>query len=501
MKSIKVVFYLLVFGFMSGCCLTSCIDEENFAEGSNVSLKFSADTLSFDTVFTQMGSITKQVLVYNNENSPVKINSVRLGGGVSSFFRLNTDGDTAIVARDVEIGAKDSIFIFVKVTINPTNQNNPLLISDSIILSFNNKIQTIQLKAYGQDAYYHLPTATLPIGVINNLTPQPYSLAHQDSSQQGIEHSGNQLTMKADKPHIIIGTYAVDSAYSLTIEAGCKLHFATNASLLAYTDATITAFGGQNDPIIFEGIRKDGHYPTIAGQWLGIVLWVGSKDNKFENCIIRNATIAIEIDSCVTANPTLSLLNTRIENISLIGLYSVGGNIDAKNTIIQNCGKYCAAFVLGGKYNFVHCTIENSWFGTPSSEAAIFMQDWYRDISETIQIRPITSFQMANCIIYGSKSDEIKVSNKAESPTWNYNFRSCLMKITNNSLQGLTLFNCITNSDPLFADISAFDLSVLAGSPAIGGGDGVFSYQLPYDINGNYRNNPPTIGAIEFLGR
>ena len=501
MKGIKILLYAPIVGFILGFCLISCVNEEKYAEGNNVSLTFSTNTLSFDTIFTQMGSITQQILVYNSENNPVKINSIQLGGGASSFFRLNVDGDTALIARNIEIGAKDSIFIFVKVTINPTNQNNPLLICDSIIISFNNKYQTIQLQAYGQDAYYHLPTDTLPAGVVNNPTPLPFSLAHQDSIQHGIIRNGNFLTMKSDKPHIIVGTYAIDSAFSLTVEAGAKLHFATNASLLVYSDATIKVEGGQNDPVIFEGIRKDGHYSTVAGQWQGIVLWVGSKNNKFENCVIKNATIAIEIDSCADANPTLSLYNTRIENISLIGIYSLGGNVEAKNTIIQNCGKYCVAFVLGGKYSFTHCTIENSWPGTPSSEAAIFIQDWYRDINDNLHIRPITQLEMANCIIYGSKQDEIKTENKAESATWNYIFRSCLIKISEKTAQNLTFFNVITNKDPLFADIPMLDLSVLAGSPAIGNGDGAFSYQIPYDINGNYRNNPPTIGAIEFMAK
>ena len=52
----------------------SCTKEEEYATGGNVSLKFSQDTLTFDTIFTTVGSITKKVVVYNEENEAVKIN-------------------------------------------------------------------------------------------------------------------------------------------------------------------------------------------------------------------------------------------------------------------------------------------------------------------------------------------------------------------------------------------------------------------------------------------
>ena len=54
----------LIFGFviLNLACglLFSCVREEEYASGSGVSLSFDTDTLSFDTVFTTIGSLTKK---------------------------------------------------------------------------------------------------------------------------------------------------------------------------------------------------------------------------------------------------------------------------------------------------------------------------------------------------------------------------------------------------------------------------------------------------------
>ena len=141
-----------------GISLTSCIREEDYADGNGVELKFGNDTVSFDTIFTTVSSLTKTLMVYNDESKPIKIDRISLREGAASFFRLNIDGTTDLVAKDVEIGAKDSLYIFVKVELNPNNQSNPLLIEDEILFSFNGKTQSVVLQAYGQDAYYHKPT-------------------------------------------------------------------------------------------------------------------------------------------------------------------------------------------------------------------------------------------------------------------------------------------------------------------------------------------------------
>ena len=89
--------------------VTSCQRQE-YLEG-DIELTFSSDTVAFDTVFTTMGTATKYVKVYNNYDDPLLLRSVTLEQGANSRFRLNVDGDTSLVARNVEIAPHDSMFI------------------------------------------------------------------------------------------------------------------------------------------------------------------------------------------------------------------------------------------------------------------------------------------------------------------------------------------------------------------------------------------------------
>ena len=93
---------------------TSCVKEDDYLSNL-VDIKFSTDTLKFDTVFTTLGSTTKQVRVYNTSDYPVKFDRVTLKNGADSRFRINADGDTSMIIRDLEIAANDSIFIFIRV--------------------------------------------------------------------------------------------------------------------------------------------------------------------------------------------------------------------------------------------------------------------------------------------------------------------------------------------------------------------------------------------------
>ena len=55
---------------------------------------------------------------------------------------------------DIEIYAKDSVFVFVRVTVNPNDQNTPFFVEDKIIFETNDNEQSVLLTAYGQNANY-----------------------------------------------------------------------------------------------------------------------------------------------------------------------------------------------------------------------------------------------------------------------------------------------------------------------------------------------------------
>jgi hypothetical protein len=139
-------FFLLFLASLSSC------KKDKFDTNSGIS--FSTDTLLFDTIFTTLGSTTKSIIVRNTQKQSIKISNIKLAGGATSSYRINVDGDAGINFNDIEIPAKDSIYVFAEVTVNPNASNLPFIIEDSIQFTTNGKLQQVQLNAYGQNAHF-----------------------------------------------------------------------------------------------------------------------------------------------------------------------------------------------------------------------------------------------------------------------------------------------------------------------------------------------------------
>ena len=125
----KQLYLFLILSFGLVILSTSC-KKKNFLSKKNLS--FSIDTLVFDTVFTSIGSTTKQFKIYNKENKTVNITDIELMGGDASPFRMNVDGIMSTKIQDIELEGKDSLFTFLEVRLKVNNQTNPMVIRDSI---------------------------------------------------------------------------------------------------------------------------------------------------------------------------------------------------------------------------------------------------------------------------------------------------------------------------------------------------------------------------------
>jgi hypothetical protein len=302
---------------------------------SSVRLKFSVDTLTFDTVFTTIGSRTEKLMVYNPYNSTVKITSVSIAGGSSSLFKINVDGQEGPVVKDIEIGAKDSAYIWVQVLIDPNKADAPMLIMDSIVFEVNGNIQSVKLEAWGQDVnlfqQVHLKTTTWSPG----------------------------------KPYLIKDTVYVDSAETLTIDAGVTLYFHRNGILVV--DGTLLVNGTYDHHVIFRGDRLDKldvspplSYDQVPGQWDGLWIRNGSSGNVFNYADIRNAIVGLHVGTLGEAGiASVELANCKIENHSYYGIFAIDAKIKAYNCLIDNCGVFTFACVVGGEYEFYHCTFAN----------------------------------------------------------------------------------------------------------------------------------------------
>ncbi|MEI7595480.1 MAG: right-handed parallel beta-helix repeat-containing protein [Bacteroidota bacterium] len=471
----------------------SCRKETAY-DTSFKTLGFSTDSVLFDTVFTTVGSATKRIRVYNTSKNWIKINSIQLGRGQQSNFRINVDGISGVSHTDIEIAPKDSLFIFINVTVDPNNSNSPLVITDSIIFNTNDNIQDVKLVAWGQDAYYHVPNNTIVLSPTQALR---------------FSYAGCATPWKTDKPHVIYGYTVVDEDSTLTIPAGAKIHLHKNAVLWVYDGGTlkVNEFGTSTDQkVVFQGDRLEYDYKDLAGQWGAIWLSKGSKNNVINQSIIKNGTIGIQVDTLGnSSNPTLTLKNTIIKNMSGAAILAQGSKIHAENCVFANCGQYAVALTIGGNYEFYHCTIGNYWNVNTRQTPSLVLNNYYKDIHNTSINRPLEKAYFGNCIIYGANANEIGLDNSGET-AFNFKFENCLIAIDPkvNTSDANNYVNIIKNENPGFADtdqkINNFKLN--SGSPAIDKGDISLGTNYPLDIEGASRTTDiaPDLGAYEFTG-
>jgi len=456
-----------------------CRKDEVFNDDPDFTLAFSADTVYFDTVFTTVGSVTIPVKVYNNSNDFISISSISLGGSTNSNFRINVNGQEGTAFYDVEIPPKDSIFIFAEVTVDPNSGTTPLIIEDSIVFMTNGNQQKIALVACGQDAYFHFPdhpqTQYLPA----------YSLV-----------SG---VWASDKPHVVYGYAVVDEDSVLTIPAGTNVYMHNDAVLWVYDGGSLQINGAKDNEVTFQGDRLDDYYKDQPGMWGKIWLSAGSKDNVIDYAIIKNGRIGVHVDTLgVSPNPTLTITNTIIDNMSTACFVAQGSYVKAENCVFGNAGYFSVLLNIGGNYDFRHCTIGNYWSHGTRSASAIVLNNYYEDIYGTTQIRDLTNAYFGNCILYGANEDELLLDKATSGGVFNYHFDHCLIK-TSLSVSQSGFTDCKKNLSPTFTDTQLMDFSIGSSSAAFDAGDASVTGTIMYDILGNPRISgaAPDMGAYE----
>ncbi|MCX6272148.1 MAG: hypothetical protein NTU44_13200, partial [Bacteroidetes bacterium] len=294
-------FALLLLVAGSSVFFDSCTKDESYDTNSGLTLNFSSDSVIFDTVFTTLGSATRVLMVYNPSKKPVLISSIRLEQGDNSPFRINVDGISSSDVRNIEIEGKDSMFVFVKVRVDPTNQNSPLVISDHLVVETNGNTQQVDLVAWGQDAHYITANK-----FVNGLPP--YRIVASDHQV---------VTWSNDKPYVVYGYAVVDSLGTLNIEEGTKIYFHKNSGLWVYRFGSLKVNGTLEKPVVFQGDRLEQEYQDIAGQWDRIWLNEGSVNNVINYAIIRNGFIGIQAETFQQSEGNqLILTNTKIRNMT-----------------------------------------------------------------------------------------------------------------------------------------------------------------------------------------
>jgi hypothetical protein len=194
---IKRISYIITILSILSIVVQSC-SNDNILNDPDAMLEFSLDTLTFDTVFTNVGSATQRFKIYNRNNETVNISKIELAGIAGDAFRLNIDGTTGNISTDITVPPNDSIYIFAEVTVDPNDLSNPYVITDKIRFETNGNQQEITLEAWGQNANY--------IGGKGFISGCTADLVFDD-----------------EKPYVIYGILVIDSC-ELVLPEGCRVY-------------------------------------------------------------------------------------------------------------------------------------------------------------------------------------------------------------------------------------------------------------------------------------
>jgi hypothetical protein len=458
-KTIILIPSLILFLFFS-------CKKESFTTSADARVSVSIDTVRFDTVFTQTGSVTQTLKIFNDNNEKLRLSSVELMGGTASPFRINVDGNTGPLVQGTEIEANDSVYVFVTVTINPTAANAPFIVRDSIRIQFNGNSKFVQLDAYGQNARY------LRGNIISTNT-----------------------TWDATLPYVILDGLLVAPNVSLTIQKGTRVHLRADAPFIV--DGTLIANGTKNDSITFQGDRLDKEYRDLPASWPGIFFRNSSTANSLRYTIIKNAYQGIVATKAAGSFPKLSLSECVIDNVYDAGLTGINSSIKAVNCLISNCGLNIL-LANGGDYEITHCTVASySNVYLPHKKPVLVISNW--DSTSQINTYDMKALLRNNIFWgdFGNVEDEVVIFRRGTTP-FNVTMENSLYKAKNN-LNNITLINNLVNQPPLFDSIDDngkfYDFRINLGrSPAINKGRNL---SIPSDLEGKPRDAQPDIGSYE----
>lgn len=495
---------------------SSCRKDFSF-EASSGNLEFSKDTIYLDTVFTNIGSSTYNLKVYNRSNSDIVIPTLRLTQGETSNYRLNVDGMSGKEFQNVELLAKDSLYIFVETTFNIQSvvaANNQFLYTDAIEFDNGANLQKVELVTLVKDAIFIYPNKNSQ-GMIETLTFDADGDGVDDETTlQGRFLNDAELTFTNDKPYVIYGYAAVGAGKTLNIDPGARIHFHSNSGLLITDSASLKINGLLSadqdlfeNEVIFEGDRMEPIFEDIPGQWGTVWLYSGSVDNQINYATIKNATVGIlaENDQSST-NPKLTITNSQIYNSSNFGILGRATSIKAENVVLNKAGQSSFAGTYGGNYNFTHCTIANYWTNSFRQFPALYLNNYITDENNVTFTNDLSEANFNNCIIYGNDNPEFQLDENSGS-IFNFKFTNCLLRFENTSnvptganydFNNTDLYvNVIINQDPKFKDAAKNKLRICTDSPVVNLGNAAFAIQVPYDIWKVSRMNAPDLGAYQ----
>ena len=470
---------LILFSFF--CLFFVACTGEDFTTSPDYTISFSKDTVSFDTIFTGMPSSVRRVMIYNNNNKSLSLNSVILKSGGNSGFYINLDGQKGTSFNNVDIMRNDSMHLFVGVNIKETEDFDPIYYNDEIEFSYNGNNQKITLEAHSWNA---------------------------------VKWNGKILdadtTLTSKRPVIIYDSLIIAPGVTVNLSAGTRLYMHDKANIVV--KGTLKCNGELNNQVQIRGDRTDNMfdnlpYNEMSAQWGDLIFTEESYDNHFIYSQIRGMTNGIILDSCDVSRRKLMIENSNIRNSNNALLSAHSSWVEAVNTIFANSGGPLVS-QTGGKGRFTHCTIANFYKLGIISSAAVRISNYDYDDSFNKVEYPLLQADFNNTIIWGNRSSEVSlasIDDSGEYNPYNYCFRFDHCVIKARGTDDNEFINTLWNENPLFnetGDDYKYDFGLQSGSPVIGKGSPEYAIQLPNDLNGIVRlPGNADIGALQFIAK
>lgn len=481
MDKLKYLIALVALVLTATTLTTSCI-EDGITTSPSAQPTYSVDTLHMGIVFTDEVTTTHRFTVYNRNDKGIVISDIHMSGDNAGIFRLNVDGISATRFSDIEIRAKDSIYVMVEATLPENNSDLPIDIDAKVDFVTNGTLTQVTVAATGQDVT-RLRGVTI------------------DSDTQ----------FSAGKPYQIFDSLVVAPNATLTLGAGTRLCFHDGACMIVR--GSLHAEGTQDAPVEMRGDRTGNvitnvTFDLMSRQWDGIQFTPSSHDNILTHTSVRNTWYGVIVSGDGSRQPTpkLTLHNCRLRNSGDLVLEVYDADVTATGCEFAEAANGIVR-LSGGKHVFNHCTFANYYLFAAIAGPALQFDHLGLD-SDLSPVNgggpgtpedmetPYTAAKFTNSIIYGLGSD---ISHGDLTGTQVF-LQNCLLK--SNGTDDDNFIACVWDADPLYYTVREdylFDYRLKPESPAIGKGDP--SLTLPeaaVDAYGLTRGSYPDLGAYVY---
>jgi len=393
-STMKRIFYVLAIAW----CLVACQDDDKFSASTGLRLTFLEDTLKMDTVFSRTPSSTYTFWVYNQNDTGIRLDQVRLRRGNQTGYRVNVDGiylDNANGSQtsDVEIRRNDSLLVFVELTPGETGQQEPVLLEDDLLFILESGVeQKVCLRAWVWDAKkLYSPVIT------------------KDS------------LIESSVPLVIFGDIKVEEGATLTIR---------NTTLYFHDSSGLDVYGTlKTEDCVMRGDRLDDMfdylpYDHVSGQWNGIRIHENSKDNHFLRTEIRNPLYGVVCDSAAldTDHYRVVMEQCIIHNCEGAGLSAINSYVYLDHCQLTNTGGDCFA-LYGGIAEISQCTFGQFYPFSADRGAAFRFTNFYGETDIPLYV------YCAGSIMTGYADDVVMGEARSEGvSSFDYEFNRCLLR-------------------------------------------------------------------------